>query len=424
MILEDWYSRTVHKASTWTARMTTSLNSESANNRVERVITAPAFSAVITLLIVLAGAAASLFTDAIREFNFPFGKLPGSKDSIGAFAFWMLVLLALVLLVINQVGVLRRTAREQDALNGALGRLDTAVRRLNTLPSEHFLPSFQDSFREALHVALLAIGDEDVRLEQVDASIRAVLAAVADTARDFDGAPSDAIYGANVMVFRDREQSSQIEDALQLVHVGSSHREYAGAIELLPQLSTCTEDPGAVDSRTRPISLPIPTERADYYDTGSRSTKSTVIPGAPTSYVKRTFDGFASIDAFLQRIHDHTSLDRQLVGKVQEYFTTGPGKDIKSFASLPIVAINKPSEALKQGAETSDSETPLGVLNIHSQRPGMLIDNGASLFAPLMGPSVSVLAILLVHRTELASVESSPPADRERDACVAEGRKQ
>ncbi len=382
---DDRYSRLVSGASRWVARLAERLNSESANNRFERVITAPAFSAVITLLIVLAGAAASLFTEAIREFDFPFGKLPGGKDSWGAGAFWMLVVVAVVLLILNQAGILKKTAREQQGLSDSLGRLDTAVRRLNTLPSENFLPSFQDSFREALHVALLAIGDDDVQLGQVDAAIRAVLAAVADTAKDFDGAPGDAIYGANVMVFRGRDEPTRIHDALELVHVGQSHREYSGAIELLPQLSTCTDDPGAVDSSTQPISLPIPTECADYYDTGSQRTKSTVIPGAPTSYVKGTFDGFATIDAFLQRMHDHTSLDRRLVGRVQEYFTAGPGKDIKSFASLPIVAINGASEDPKQ-TEAPNSRKPLGVLNIHSQRPGMLIDNGSSLFAPLMGP--------------------------------------
>lgn len=391
------------------------LKESAADKVIERVVTSPTFSAVITLLIVLAGAAASLFTEAIRAFGTPFGHLPSGTASVGAAAFWLLVVLAVALLVLNQAGIYRRSTREQQAMTSSLAQLDLAVRRLNTLPSENFLPSFQDSFREAIGVALLPVVDEGAGIDQVNAAVRAVLAAIADTAKDFDGAPSDTIYGANIMIFRGREQLSQITDALQLVHVGPSHIEYSGALELLPQLSTCTAEPGKVDRRTSPISLPVPSDNADYYDSGSRATKSVVIPGAPTSYVKATFDAFATIDAFLQRLHDHTSLDRRLVGRVQDYFTIGPGKDIKSFASLPIVGFAEPGSG-EAGARSNDPQsasvmTPLGVLNIHSQRPGLLADNGATLFAPLMGPFLSLLAILLVHRQELAVAASCNPAE-------------
>lgn len=385
--------------------------SRELESKLDRWLGSPAFAAVVTFLVVLAGAAASLFTEGIRQFQlFSWMKIPAGTDLGGAAAFWLLVVLSVILLYVNQRGVAGIAAREQSALKGSLAQLDDAVRRLNTLPTKNFLPAFQDSFREALATALLPLADDTATVSQIEKAIRAVLAAIADTAKDFDGATMDAVYGANIMVFRRRDEPSQVVDALGLVRVGPCHEEYLGALELVPALSTSTAEPGQPDARIKAICLPVPTDGNDYYDSGAKQTKSVLIPGAPTSYVKKTFDAFASIDDFLARLDSSTSIDRRHVGRIQQYFTSGDGKAIKSFASLPIVDITEISAGTQGAEDESTNGRPIAVLNIHSESPGLLEDNGATLFAPLAGPFLNLLAILLSQRDEVRSEASSGTA--------------
>lgn len=373
-------------------------------------LNSPAFTAVVTFLVVLAGAAASLFTEGIRTQSwFP---IPDAAGALGASIFWGLCLVAIALLFCNQRAVVKQAVQEQQTLTASLGQLDSAVRRLNTLPNETFLPSFQDSYGEALAAALLVITDTNATQAQVEATIRAVLTAIADTAKDFDGASSDTIYSAHLMVFRYREDSAQIVDALRLVAVTAGHEEYVGALELIPELSTSTLAPGNIDATVRAISLPIPTESDDYFDGSTKRTKSTLIPGAPTAYVKQTFEAFASIDGFIARLHD-SSIDRQLVGKVQRYFIEGEGKAIKSFACLPIVDF---IQGAQEGGDNSQRSwgQPLAVLNLQSSSGGLLADNGATLFAPLVGPFLNLVAILLIRRQE--TLNDPPPTVGTADA--------
>lgn len=49
---------------------------------------------------------------------------------------------------------------QQSALSDSLEKLNGAVQRLNTLPSQSFLPAFGDSYREAFELTLGCIGTD------------------------------------------------------------------------------------------------------------------------------------------------------------------------------------------------------------------------------------------------------------------------
>lgn len=402
--------------------------SAATGGRWERVTSGAGFGAAITLTVVLAGAVASLYPNAIR------GLAAIPTDQAGAWTAWWfigLVFLALVLVIVNQSSIYKRSGREQQTLNStldslenqqvafhaSLDKLNGAVQRLNTLPSQSFLPAFRDSYREAFDLTLGCIA-KDAGKADTEVAIRAVLGAIIETAKDFDGAAQECVYGANVMLFRDRAEPPLISDSLGLVAVTASHAEYAGVLELIPELSTSSVTVTAgrwdPDGTTVPIALPIPTSSDDYFDQQTGRTKSVVLPGAPTSFIKRSFDAYPTMDVFVEALRE-SALQDVWVGRIMNYFASsdGNGHHIRSFASLPIERTppQRRSPGGSASARAADlalsgpaSTYPVAVLNLHSVRPGLLADNGGSLFAPLMGPFSSLLAILIIQwRTQRAS---------------------
>lgn len=361
-------------------------------------IGSPGFAAVVTLLAVLAGAAASLFTEGIRAHGGI--AIPDAESGWGAFAFWTLTGIAMLAVVANQRILSDKSEHQRAALSESLAQLDSAVRRLNTLPNEGFLPSFQDSFGEAFALAVMAIAEPKVTPAQVEAAIRAVLAALTDTAKDFDGAAQNTVYSAHVLLFRPRGEAPQTSDALGLPQVTPNHSEYSGALEVIVELSTTSRSPGDIDTGLSCIHLPIPTDGADYFDVATGRMKSRLIPGAPSAFVKGTFDAFTTIDDFMLRLRE-SSIDRVHVGTIQQYYTQGAGRGVRSFATIPIMdltAIGQESDEADVGA----SARSLAVLSLQSEKEGLLADNGATLFAPLAGPFLNVLAILLLRRQEVS----------------------
>ncbi len=435
----------------------------------ENVTAHAGFGALVTLFIVLAGAAASLFTEAIRDTI----SLPEPKAGLGALFFWLLVVISLVLLLLNQRGINAKAKKDKDAIDTSLKKLDSAIARLNTLPSHDFLPSFRDTYAKSFEISM-ACALSDGSAAQSEKAIRYVLNAMCEIARDYDGVDQNAVYGANIMLFRPRGTPSRIVDSLGLEKVTVMHEKFVGALELISELSTSTASQGRVDENTQSISLPIPGEIRDRFDARKGMYKKVLIPGACTSFATASYEAYPSIDAYVDALHA-TSLSLDWIQHLEHYFTEGGGKHVRSFASLPIrelgsapqpdapsaqaatessVAMpvacplgttpgyDSPSPASGQespmpatgsssalplssadGAPESSSQdvggpqtsvpmaqSVVAVVNLHSSAPGLLSDNGGTLFAPLMGPFLSLLAILLALRDEgLGSSSGSAP---------------
>lgn len=389
----------------------------------ERFFTSMLAGTLMTVFIIAVGASVSLFTHGISTSAFPV-NLTTVSTSLAAWIFWGLICVVVIWALLTAKFSARKSGRERGNLELSLKKLDKAVVRLNTLPSEQFLPAYQDGYGSAFSAAMLAVLDPTAKVEAVEYAIRSVLAAIADTAKDFDGASASTVYGANIMLFRDRSEPPFDASTLHLVNVGPSHAgEYLGCLELIPSLSTSTAAPASRDERTVAIALPIPEDCEDFYDDGERVHKSPLLPGAPTAFVERAFDGFSSIERFLKKLHHKSSMDKRVIKRAQTYFTEGAGKHICSFASLPIldlahaeegkstVALNAAGAEIEPAAGQAAEVTvppPLGVVNIHSEDLGMLQDNGSSMFAPLMAPFLKLLAILLAKRRELLDQMPAP----------------
>lgn len=355
----------------------------------------PFFSVSTTLLVIFAGVSASLFTEGIRSHFFL--DVPESKSSDGARYFWIFVTLAALAFWLNQAALTKRG-------NRARSELEEAVRRLKTLPSEVFLPTHSRCWKEASASAIACMvtvnTGKTLSRADVDQAARAVLRAVLEAAKDFDKAGQQLEYSANVMVWRDQAQGIESPNAFHVIEKSLVGPEISGYLELIPELSTNSSAavPGTRDLSTKAVLLPIPKDPSPFLgDDGV--TRIVTLPGAPTTFATGNYSVFPNLQSFFEALNKGTTLDDRVTRQVMSYFKEAEGRHIRSFASFPIMAPG------------STDQLPLGVLNIHSRHEGLLEDNGLTLFAPLLEPFLTLLAVILALRggTTASSVDSSAP---------------
>jgi hypothetical protein len=284
--------------------------------------------------------------------------------------------------------------------------LETAVKRLNTVPSEIFLPTYSRCWKQAAGITFACIaakGRGELTRSGVEEAIRAVQAAILESAKDFDNADGGSDYSANIMLWRNHGKEIENNTALSVVQVAPLDPMIAGVLELIPALSVVVKGregnpklPESFDTLTRPILLPIPEGPSNFLD-DEGVEKLVLLPGAPFAFATGRCTVFPSMQEFLEILRNGTTLDERVKRRVTQYFTEGEGKHVRSFASFAILS------------GRTAGELPLGVLNLHSSRPGILEDNGETLFAPVLAPFLSLLAVLLSLRTE-TSVEVSDSA--------------
>lgn len=344
----------------------------------------PFFGAGTAFAAVLAGGCASLFTtDIVLDLK---TLVPEAYLSYGGAVFWGALILAFVLFWMNQAAISSRA-------NRAKVELDLAVRRLNTLPSETFLPNYQKYWKEvsALTMACLSAGGRgELSVKDVEDSIKSVLLGILEAAKDYDGVNNRVSYAANVMFWRDNGIGLENPNAIDLAEMGKDEREFAGLLELVPSLSIVSPWSEGGDTKTDSIVLPVPKVRENFVsDSGAELL--VLLPGAPHTFVTGDRSIFPTVQKFVDVLKNGTTLDARVTRRMADYFVKGNGKHIRSFASFAILTV------------PSEGELPIGVLNIHSESVGLLEDNGDTLFSPLLEPFLTMLAVLLSLRTGLLS---------------------
>lgn len=356
------------------------------------------FGMLTTLAIVFAGVCASLFTNSIR--NTATDLIPKESDALGGWIFWLAVFTAGLLFWVNHAALTRKSDK-------ARMDLETAVKRLNTIPSEIFLPTYSRCWNQAAGVTFTCIAASKssvLKRSDVESAIQTVQYAILETAKDFDGASEAADYSANIMLWRNSGEKPESENALSVVRVAPEDPSIAGVLELIPRLSVIVKGQrnlgsiatGATDTLTKPILLPVPEDQEKFLDDKGRE-KLVLIPGAPLAFKTGSCAVFPTMQEFIALLRDGTTLDDRVKRRITHYFTDGEGKHIRSFASFAILS------------GRSAAELPIGVLNLHSNCAGILEDNGETLFAPVLAPFLSLLAVLLALRSQ-ASVEAAEPA--------------
>lgn len=352
------------------------------------------FGMAATMVIVVAGVCASLFTESIRTIGASW--IPAPDDAAGGWLFWLMVFLAALLFWVNHAALTHKSEK-------ARMDLETAVKRLNTIPSEIFLPTYTRCWKQAASITLACIAAKSrngLKRDDVEEAIKAVQLAILESAKDFDNADGASDYSANIMLWRDQSKELERNDALSIVQVAPGDPMIAGVLELIPTLSVVvkggeknSKPPESADTLTRPILLPIPEGHANFLDDAGVE-KLVLLPGAPFAFATGRCTVFPSMQEFIEILRNGTTLDERVKRRVTQYFTEGEGKHVRSFASFAIL---------------SGHALPLGVLNLHSNRPGLLEDNGETLFAPVLSPFLTLLSVLLSLRAE-TPVESAVSA--------------
>lgn len=275
------------------------------------------------------------------------------------------------------------------------------VRRLQTLPPTGYVNNYRDQYRAVLKPVLaVALSPGTVPISAVDEAVRTLLASILEVARDYDVAEGSN-YGANVMMWRPLGEKFEQPSTVPLVRLVMSNPPTIGHLELVTELSTTTSSPTYLpDASLVPMVVPVPVDTTQVRNGKGRS-QNPVIPGAAQAFTNRSIVAYESIDEIFQWLDEEFAADPTVVLDIKRYFD-GKGSGIRSFASLPILA---PTSKI--------DDEPIAVLNLHSDRDGILHDNGQTLFAPLLEPFLTLLAILLIRRRSATSSSSNPSIDQQ-----------
>ncbi|MGU3628013.1 hypothetical protein [Comamonas sp. C24C] len=339
---------------------------------------------VTALCPVAAGALASFYPAEIKESTSLFFFSEKIFSPVATF-FWLAIILT---------GLSLGLAQWSQAM--AAGALRSMIRRLQTLPPSGFLESYRDTYRESARQAFLTMIYPEASKDQIDQSIRNILGAIAEIARDFDEQES-AIYGANLMVWRENGSAFEEDCPLHVVPFVPNDSSVLGYLELVQSLSTATNLGNKIDAKISPVVFPVPVDTEKYYDSKNHA-RDPVIPGAAKSFVANSFELFESIESYVKWLDDHSAKGLDYINPLKKYFVEGLGNHVKSFGSRPIVSTLPGSE-----------QSVIAIINIHSNQENILQDSGQTLFAPLIEPFCFFLALLLEKRSVILS--STEPKD-------------
>lgn len=264
-----------------------------------------------------------------------------------------------------------------NAQNEATNKLEQVIR---TLPPRNFLVVFEELFNQSFNVYWKA--NEERGNGKLNGAINTAIAGVLFLVKSFDARHDHPQYSANIMLFKPAEDIPQKEltDNVLFTEPGFDQKSWDGVLQLQKDYAFSLKDNGPeVDSDITPIILPIPKK-----DLRMDKGKPTVLPGAPAVFCDpSTFVGFENTLQLAAWCRDQSGLRASIAEDVERYFVDGPGKEIRSFISIPIML---PPEG--PGAK----HTVIGVLNLHSNREGILPGEKAELFVPLTAPFMLLIA--------------------------------
>lgn len=355
--------------------------------KIEKGLLHPAIGGATAVLTVMAGAMASFWQKDIETNLVLWPLINASAISVKASLFWLSVFGVGGLLGGAQWATRRQSDRAQAEAKAQVQSLRETVNRVESLPPEDFLGRYQTLMRNAARSTVVgfdAPGDRTI----LDPAIRNILAAILELARSYDSAVPGSTYAANIMLYRP-DRPIEAAKPVEVIENAVGNLEFDGVLELVRSLSTSSHltDNGP-DQAVAELIIPIP-RKTDPTRSKNLSELHPVLPGAAWAFVYKEFAGFATIDKLDEWLELRSSAASDRKESVRSYFRIGgAGARISSFASRPL---------LEPGTE-SEMDKPLGVLNLHSDRPGLLAVRGGDRFSPLLEPFCMMLSILLVLR--------------------------
>ena len=347
----------------------------------------PFYQASLTLLLIVTGGVGSIYSRNIRgAFPFYWNFFDSWESWLGSWTswsgaatvFWALAVISSLLFYFRNRTVEYTRIQDQNALQDSVRHA----------PKKEFLARFTIENRHASGLAEEVLGDPAKADDptEMDSTIREIVRAIVNFARDLDGDYSHGRYAANVMSYlpashySDKEEYKQsIRDRLDFCYQQLDPDQLHGVLEIHPGMSAIAGAPaGEHDAELENFVLPILAKRL------TEEQMFRVGPGAPEAFVMRETAVYPNIASVLEWTRTRYDVGEEVRKRFSDYFNGQPL--IQSFVSLPIRSFSFPDREL------------LGILNIHSDREGLLTDSSGAkidycqpLLESLMLPLAKVL---------------------------------
>lgn len=353
-------------------------------------LASPHYATLVTLVGLLAGGLGSVYSNQIRNaWPLYWGSEGWSGISPYAVAFWLAVAAFGVLFFGRQWAADKARHVSQTQLVDNAKTLEELVR---TLPPKGFLTQVAGAFEISRSALLDVVVREEATRTDFEHAVRIVLGNIVNLARYFDGSPNGVDYAANIMLYEpfdglESEALAQKRDGLMFFPADMDIGTLRGRLCLLQAFSVSTLAKRVSDPDPRLVEFSLPVPEALYSDIESRRCR--VLPGAPyAAFVDGRMSAFSDTSDLVKWCEDTGDFTPSLRSEIRQYFDSERGREVRSFFSL---AIWFNPESLESG-----DPPPLGVLNIHRTREGLLDDElQAELFLPLITPFLYLLADFL-----------------------------
>lgn len=371
-------------------------------SRSRRFVGSPAFAAVTAAAAAVVGLLGSVYQREIAA-AFPLTPLgPFEVVSWRAVFFWAALSGLAWLVYLRQ----RVDDEVRTGLVNSTGNVEQTSRRIEefvqTLPPRAFQTELARAVAEvhyAVSSAMPRVAGPTLSEEELVHVIRGTLHAIASLALVYDDQPlmdgQRARYCANVMLFvPSGPELDNVE--IQFFAAESDRRQLRGVLRLRTDLSS-TSDPGdghAPDANVPDLNLPVPLA-------AERNRRKGALPGAPFAFLTRNAAGYNDTQTIVEWCRDQGDFLPSVQQQLVEYFSSGRGRDIRSFISMPL-------------------DRQLGVLNVHANRPDILgprIERRET-FRALITPVLQDLADAVGHLVRLDARSLRTPSD---DATIGQG---
>jgi hypothetical protein len=351
---------------------------------------------LVSLLALLAGVFGSIYSDDIKTAA-PFCFFDGfsihgcyGPVSWHALVFWVFAMAASALFFWAQYdsehhrqnAAMAAESRRRQASKELHDRADELKELIRTIPPEDFLIAFNDFFRECCGAKQAVPAGSLPPTATVEKAIRIVCGGVAALAQRFDRQPASTLYAVNIMLFRPANLLTEAEiptlkERLRFITPETDPRTLRGILDLQAELSTSTQDPRhGRDASLEAIALPVP-----IVEKVQRTGKWRVLPGAPLAFCRNKPDGYQDMKTLAHWCETDGTFDDGIIEEIRGYFDRST--TIRSLIALPLQRFDGSGETI-------------GVLNIHSQLPGLLdVPRMEKQFVPMITPFQAILVDLL-----------------------------
>jgi hypothetical protein len=309
---------------------------------------------------------------------------------LGAVAFWSAAIAFSVLFFLRQRAVDKAREKAQQLLISEANRLQDLIQ---TLPPAGFLSEFDRVLSLAQNAVAKLASSPERTAQTVDHTIRVVLDSVVTLAKLFDGSPYGVTYAGNIMLFRETEKMSdedltEIRKRLHFVDDDLDIHNLLGVLDLEISLSTTTEARGESDTSLVPLALPLPSAART-----ADGRRWRVLPGAPMAFYTRILEAYVDAATLGKWCREQGDFTESVCCAIEAYFGSPAGMQVRSLAAVTL--------------ERADQSQPIGVLNLHRDRPGLLEKRQAGeQFFPLMRPFRSLCIQLLEVRETVSELPS------------------